>query len=264
MSSIPLVLFRKKNFNQRYKIWLEQAVFDLKASLNSKGSEFYEWSCYQSEQAVEKALKSMIIRAGYLAPRTHKLSILIGLCNNVNPSFREFKFKYRDLEIFTFISRYPFLRTGEHQAPHNFINYNDAENCHEQAKIILREIEELLLGDTFEQYTDYEGFENIDINKRLQEVKNILIEKMKPEKIILFGSYARGNKRLSTIDLLVITKTEMDFKERISYVREITKGGLPVVSPLVYTPEEFDVLLNQEGESFIENAITEGKVIYQK
>ncbi|MBP9758452.1 HEPN domain-containing protein [Candidatus Dojkabacteria bacterium] len=264
MSSPPLIQFRKKDFNQRYKVWLEQSTFDLKASLVSKTNEFYEWSCYQSEQAVEKALKSMIIRAGYLAPRTHKLSILIGLCNNINPRFREFKFRYRDLEIFTFISRYPFLKIGENQAPHNFISSNDAENCHEQAKIILREIEELLLGDTCELYTDYEGFGSIDIDKRIENIKNILIEKMNPYKLILFGSYARGNARLSTIDLLVIADTTMEFKERIGYVREITKGSLPVVSPLVYTPDEFNVILNQEGEGFIENAINEGKVIYQK
>ena len=120
------------------------------------------------------------------------------------------------------------------------------------------------MSETCELYTDYSGFENIDIEKRLEEIKNIVVEKMNPHKLILFGSYARGNKRLSTIDLLVITDTQMEFKERIAYVREITKGRLPVVSPLVYTPEEFDILLNQEGESFIENAIAEGRIIYQR
>lgn len=262
--SSPLVPLRRKSFNNRYKVWFEQAKYDLQISLISKGSQYYEWACYQAEQSVEKALKSMIIKAGYFAPRTHKLSILIGLCNNINPAFREFKFTFRDLEIFTFISRYPFIKIGENEAPHNFIDADDAESCHEQAKIIVRKIEELLQSDTCELYTDFVGFSSIDINKRLDDIKRVLVEKLNPYKLILFGSYARGNKRLSTIDLLIIADTELEFKDRIAFVREITKGGLPVVSPLVYTPEEFDILLNQEGESFIENAINEGRIIYQK
>jgi HEPN domain-containing protein/predicted nucleotidyltransferase len=260
----PLIPLRKKQFSQRYRIWFEQAQYDLRASGVSQTNEFFEWSCYQSEQSVEKALKSMILKAGYIAPKTHKLSVLIGLCNNISHEFREFKFKYRDLEIFTFIARYPFLKIGENQAPHKFIEYNDAESCHEQARVILQKIEIIHQVDAWESYTDYEGFSNIDINKRLEEVKSIVVQEMNPYKIILFGSYARGNKRISTLDLLIICDTQLSFKNRIAHVREVTKGNLPVVSPLVYTPEEFDILLNQEGESFIENAISEGRVIYKR
>lgn len=260
----PLTPLRKKQFTNRHNVWFEQAKHDLKASMVSQNNDFFEWACYQAEQSVEKALKSMIIKAGYIAPRTHKLTVLIGLCNNINPVFRDFKFKFRDLEIFTFIARYPFLKIGENDAPHDFIVKIDAQNCYDQALVIVRKIEELLNSDTCELYTDYEGFNNINLGKRLEEIKTILVEKMNPQKIILFGSYARGNKRISTLDLLIIADTEMDFKDRISYVREITKGNLPVVSPIVYTPSEFDILLNQEGESFIENAINEGRVIYQK
>lgn len=260
----PLIPLRKKQFSDRYRIWFEQAQYDLKASGISQSNEYFEWSCYQSEQAVEKALKSMILKAGYFAPKTHKLAVLIGLCNNISAEFREFKFKYRDLEIFTFIARYPFLKAGENESPHCFIEYNDAESCHEQAKVILQKIEIIHRGDTWQSYTDYEGFNNIDLTKRLEEIKNVLVQDMNPYKIILFGSYARGNKRISTMDLLIIADTQLSFKDRIAHVREVTKGSLPVVSPLVYTPEEFDVLLNQQGESFLENAINEGKVIYRR
>lgn len=39
--------------------WLNQAKNDLKASKFSLENKFYEWSCFQAQQAAEKALKSL-------------------------------------------------------------------------------------------------------------------------------------------------------------------------------------------------------------
>ncbi len=40
--------------------WFKQAEKDLKASKNSLKSGDYEWVCFQAQQAVEKALKSIL------------------------------------------------------------------------------------------------------------------------------------------------------------------------------------------------------------
>jgi len=95
----------------------------------------------------------------------------------------------------------------------------------------------------------------------------VVVENLKlafsPEKIILFGSYARGDfQEDSTIDLFVIADTEARFVERIRGAIEVT-GGFPPVEPIIYTPEEFD-LMQDQGESFIESALKEGVTLYEK
>ena len=39
--------------------WFSQAKSDFKAARDSLGSEHYEWSCFQAQQAAEKALKAV-------------------------------------------------------------------------------------------------------------------------------------------------------------------------------------------------------------
>jgi HEPN domain-containing protein len=42
--------------------WLKQAEADLKAAKDSLNDENYEWSCFQSQQSGEKALKAVFMR----------------------------------------------------------------------------------------------------------------------------------------------------------------------------------------------------------
>ena len=94
----------------------------------------------------------------------------------------------------------------------------------------------------------------------------ILTIQIKPEKIILFGSYAREvpAKKTGTMDILIIAHSEESFIDRIKIARAVTRGGDPIIEPLVYTPSEFEYMLNEEGEGFLESALREGKIIYKK
>lgn len=102
-----------------------------------------------------------------------------------------------------------------------------------------------------------------------QEIANrirVAVENLKlafnPIKIVLFGSYARGDySEDSTIDIFIIAKTDARFVDRIRSAIEVT-GGFPPIEPIVYTPEEFD-LLQEQGEGFIESALNEGVVLYE-
>ena len=133
-----------KSRGDRYKIWLEQAEFDLKAAELSRDNDFFEWTCFQCEQAVEKALKSVLVHAGWRPPKMHKLAVLMSYCNKANDKFKKTKFEFRDLEAFTFVSRYPFLIPGENLSPHEFITLDDAQRCINQAKSFLEKIRKLL------------------------------------------------------------------------------------------------------------------------
>lgn len=258
--------------SRRYHIWLDQAKFDLDAAQVSLDAGFFEWACYQSVQSVEKCLKAVLVHAGWRPPKTHKLGALLSMCNYANEFFVEVRLNYRKVEAYTFISRYPFVYPNQDIAPHDLITKDDALTCITLAQDLHIEVHSFLDKNIIKArkpvaLKDY-YFTAEDIQKRITEVVDVLQTdaQLRVEKIILFGSFARESTRpkTSTMDLIIIARTALSFIERIKYVREITRGGEPIIEPLIYTPHEFDVLLNEEGEGFIESAIDEGKVIFEK
>jgi len=84
-----------------------------------------------------------------------------------------------------------------------------------------------------------------------------------PERIILFGSAARGEAdEWSDVDLILVVPTEKRFLDRLeeAYLR----WNLPVaVDILVYTPSEFQAMLAEENPLACE-AVTHGVLLYEK
>ena len=78
------------------------------------------------------------------------------------------------------------------------------------------------------------------------------------ERVILYGSYARGEAtRDSDVDVLVIAPTQERFLQRMATVRGAIRDlrkGLPV-SPIVLTPAE---LQEREGDAFVRSILEEG------
>ncbi|MCA9381859.1 HEPN domain-containing protein, partial [Candidatus Dojkabacteria bacterium] len=191
----------------RYKVWLKQAKFDLQAARKSHEGKFYEWACFQSEQSAEKALKAVLVHAGWRPPKMHKLSVLIGFCNHANDHFKRTKLNFHDLESFTFISRYPFLIPGNLNTPHEYISSSDSIHCINQADSIYSKVH-LILENGANTFSDGEVQKIIDrekLIKRLDGAVKSLMRTFDLEDVYLFGSYARKeNKPGSTIDLMII------------------------------------------------------------
>ncbi|MEO6729009.1 MAG: HEPN domain-containing protein [Candidatus Dojkabacteria bacterium] len=258
---------------RRYEVWFDQAKYDLAAAQKSFDDRNYEWSCYQSVQSVEKALKSVIVQANWKPPKTHKLGILMSICNKANNYFSNVKLRFRVLESYTFISRYPFIYPdSQRKAPHEIIQIKDAQACLAIATDLVAKVEEFLSkGTTYEgvapEVEEY-FFSEEEVTTRIADVVERIkgADKIKVQKVILYGSFARDNEkpRTSTMDLLVIGYSDLDFIDRLTYIRELTKGGEPIIEPLVYTPEEFDYMTKEEGEGYLESAVAEGRVIYQQ
>ena len=84
-----------------------------------------------------------------------------------------------------------------------------------------------------------------------------------PEKIILFGSAARGDAdEFSDIDIIVIKETGERF------VKRLVEAGSYLTLPrhvdiFVYSPEELEAMV-AEGNPFILGALRDGKIIYEK
>jgi len=86
---------------------------------------------------------------------------------------------------------------------------------------------------------------------------------LNPEKIILFGSSARGEPdQWSDLDLILVIPTRKRFLDRLE--EAYLCWTLPVSADiLVYTPEEFE-RMRLEGNAFLSEAIAHGVVLYEK
>lgn len=88
----------------------------------------------------------------------------------------------------------------------------------------------------------------------------------KPEKIILFGSYAYGKPtRDSDIDMLIVKKTKKKSMDRWFTLKKLCQDpnrGIPF-SPLVFTPKELDYRLSL-GDQFIKDILGKGQILYEK
>lgn len=85
-----------------------------------------------------------------------------------------------------------------------------------------------------------------------------------PEKIILFGSAARGDTdEYSDLDVVIIKRTDERFVQRGIDAARLIRANVGAIDLLVYTPEEFERMRDDENP-FIERVLTEGKVLYEK
>jgi predicted nucleotidyltransferase len=102
----------------------------------------------------------------------------------------------------------------------------------------------------------------IDLEKEIGNITQQIIEKYKPEKIILFGSAARGERGPDRdADFLIIKKDPPLYGvDRIREISRMIERNIPV-DFLVYRPEEFDIRLKM-GDPFLKAIIKEGKVLY--
>jgi len=75
------------NFPQR---WIEKAKEDLKAAklLLDSSANLNSIVCFHAQQAVEKALKAFLTKAGVRTGRTHDVGFLLRLCEEQDEEFR--------------------------------------------------------------------------------------------------------------------------------------------------------------------------------
>lgn len=100
--------------------------------------------------------------------------------------------------------------------------------------------------------------------KQINDIVNRIASNYKPEKIILFGSYALGNfNDNSDLDFILIKNTSAPKHKRGLEVRRLFYG-LPIpIDFKIYTTSEFSSeLLNRY--SFLSSAIKGSKILYER
>ncbi|MGH2732860.1 MAG: nucleotidyltransferase domain-containing protein [Actinomycetota bacterium] len=98
---------------------------------------------------------------------------------------------------------------------------------------------------------------------RLREIVERL-EPMRPHRILLFGSAARGESdRMSDLDIIVVAeRVAPRFLDRIAEAYGLITPSY-ALDILVYTPEEYQAMLDASNP-LIERAESEGRVLYER
>jgi len=105
------------------------------------------------------------------------------------------------------------------------------------------------------------GF-SISVAQALPEVTRRIARALKPDKIILFGSYAYGVPSPdSDVDLLIVMKTRLSAKERYLAVSRLIDPRPFPMDILVKTPREVDRAL-RTGDFFMQEIVSRGRVLY--
>jgi HEPN domain-containing protein len=121
--------------SNRYADWFRQAEADLRHARNSRENGDYEWSCFASHQAAEKALKAVFLKNGSDV-WGHTITILIGnLPNTVEIPTETMVNFARVLDKYYISTRYPI--GFESGAPTDFFTAQEAQDAIRQAEAIL-------------------------------------------------------------------------------------------------------------------------------
>jgi len=108
-----------------------------------------------------------------------------------------------------------------------------------------------------------DNFINRKTNNLVKRFLNLIIKKFNLKKIIVFGSFARGDyHKGSDLDLVIVGEFKERFIDRIGKIIELNDSDLEIEA-MVYTEEEFQKMI-QERRPFIEQVLEEGIVVYEK
>ena len=76
--------------------------------------------------------------------------------------------------------------------------------------------------------------------EEIQEMVDRIVERFRPERIILFGSYASGKATEdSDVDLLIVAETDLPPDERFPAVRRVLNDYPVAFDIIIKTPQEY-------------------------
>jgi predicted nucleotidyltransferase len=105
------------------------------------------------------------------------------------------------------------------------------------------------------------------VSKTLPQAVKKIAETLKPEKIILFGSYAYGNPTPdSDVDLLIVMKTKGSYKENLHAVSMLLYPRPFPVDIIIKTPKEIEEAVKggKDNSFFLREILKRGKVLYDR
>ena len=116
----------------------------------------------------------------------------------------------------------------------------------------------------FKADQDSENTTSMSIQETLDEIVSRIVERFHPEKIILFGSHARGGAATNgDVDLLVVMPVQ-ETRRKLATQIDLSLVGIELPADvIVVTPEDVQRNRDRIG-TIIRPAIREGKVLYER
>ncbi|MBA7639447.1 hypothetical protein ES703_47105 [subsurface metagenome] len=120
---------------ERSADWMKQALRDLESAKAQKQDEFFEWSCFISQQAAEKALKAVFQKIGAEAWGHSLLELIRALKEKINIP-QELEVSARYLDRFYIPARYQ--NGWASGTPSCYITLEDAEHANNHSEKIVQ------------------------------------------------------------------------------------------------------------------------------
>jgi len=133
----------QENYKEDSSRWLRQAKADIKAAQGSIKNNSYEWACFQSQQAAEKALKALWYYYSF-DPWGHSAAKLIQEFpqNRIKESLNSLLNKAKELDKLYIPTRYP--NSLPDLTPSEIFTKEEASRAVGSSKIIIKEIGKML------------------------------------------------------------------------------------------------------------------------
>lgn len=101
-------------------------------------------------------------------------------------------------------------------------------------------------------------------NNQINSITNQIVEKYNPEKVILFGSYAKGTfNDDSDLDFIIIKETNLPRHKRGIELRRFFYGLTIPLDFKIYTTNEYEQEKNNKY-SFLYSALAGSKILYDR
>lgn len=106
--------------------------------------------------------------------------------------------------------------------------------------------------------------QTVSVQDAIENAVGRIAKQFQPEKIILFGSHARGTAGPdSDADLLIVMRVKGSKRQQAVQI-DLALTGIPLPTDvIVVTPEEFIKYQDRMG-TIIYEAVREGKVVYDR
>ena len=101
-------------------------------------------------------------------------------------------------------------------------------------------------------------------NSNINEIVSKIALTFNPDKIILFGSFAKGDHNEdSDLDLIIVKNTNLPRHKRGLEIRQLFYGLLVPMDLKVYTPEEFNYEI-ENRYSFLSSVMKDCEILYER
>ncbi len=100
--------------------------------------------------------------------------------------------------------------------------------------------------------------------KTIQQIVEVIATRLSPRRIILFGSYVRGEAESdSDLDIFVELDPPLPARGRSSQIKQLFDPYPCPMDVVVYSPEEV-AYWKQAPASLVASVLREGKVLYER